>query len=84
MHCLKTWKASVPPEHGTGYGPRLSAMIGEISGIEGNSRINHLDETTWRKEGDLNWIWVMANTAVAFFMVHTHRSKEAFEKLIAH
>jgi len=130
LPCLKTWKASVPPEHGTGYGPRLSAMIGEISGIEGNSRetvqslcrsvlgfhistgaiqnvvdrvskaivphydqigmcarntrINHLDETTWRKEGNLNWIWVMANSAVAFFMVHTHRSKEAFEKLIGH
>jgi transposase len=128
MHCLKTWKAQVPQEHATGYGPRLSAMIGEISGIQGNSRetvqsfcgsvlgfhlsigaiqnivdrvseaivhhygrfgqcarntrINHIDETTWKNEGDLNWIWVMANAAVCFFMVHTHRSKEAFKKLI--
>lgn len=125
---LKTWKAEVPAEHSTGYGPRLSAMIGEISGIQGNSRetvqsfcgsvlgfhisigaiqkvvdrvskaisphygqmaecarntrINYLDETSWRKEGHLNWIWVMANTAVVFFMLHAHRSKEAFEQLI--
>jgi transposase len=38
MRCLQTWKAPVPAEHRTGYGPRLSAMIGEISGIQGNSR----------------------------------------------
>lgn len=128
MGCLQTWKAPVPAEHRTGYGPRLSAMIGEISGIQGNSRetvqsfcasilgfhisigaiqnvvdrnseaiarhherigqcardteVNHIDETTWKSEGDLNWVWVMANTVVAFFMVHAHRSKEAFEKLV--
>jgi transposase len=47
-----------------------------------DTEINHIDETTWKNEGDLNWVWVMANAAVAFFMVHTHRSKEAFKKLI--
>jgi transposase len=46
------------------------------------SEINHLDETTWHKGGKLNWLWVMANPVVAFFMIHTHRSKEAFERLI--
>lgn len=44
--------------------------------------INHLDETPWHNNGKLNWLWVMANTAVAFFMIHTNRSKEAFEQLI--
>ena len=126
--CLKTWKAPVPAEHATGYGPRLSAMIGEISGIQGNSRetvqsfcgsvlgipisigaiqnvvdrvskaivphyrhirdtaintrVNHLDETPWKKESDLNWAWIMANHAVVYFMIHTHRSKQAFHQLI--
>jgi transposase len=28
----------VPKEHQTGYAPRLSALIAEMSGIEGNSR----------------------------------------------
>lgn len=46
------------------------------------SRVNHLDETPWHKGGKLNWLWVMANSAVAFFMIHTNRSKEAFESLI--
>lgn len=46
------------------------------------SRINHIDETPWYKGGKLNWLWVMANPVVAFFMIHTNRSKEAFESLI--
>jgi transposase len=36
--CGKTVKATVPKEHQTGYGPRLSAFIGEIAGMQGNSR----------------------------------------------
>lgn len=46
------------------------------------SKINHFDETPWYKAGRLNWLWVMANSVVAFFMIDPHRSKEAFEKLI--
>jgi transposase len=30
----------------------------------------------------LHWLWVMANATVAFFLVHPHRSKEAFLELI--
>ena len=44
--------------------------------------INHLDETTWKKNGKLHWLWVMASTTVAFFMVHTNRSQDAFDELI--
>jgi len=128
QRCSLTLRAQIPPEHRTGYGPRLSAMIGEVSGIQGNSRetvqsfcasvlgfsistgaiqkvvdrvsqaivphyecigqcakdtrVNHIDETTWKREGDLAWIWVMANSVVAFFMVHANRSKKAFEQLV--
>jgi len=46
------------------------------------SRINHVDETPWYKGGKLNWLWVMTNPMVAFFMIHTNRSREAFGKLI--
>jgi transposase len=46
------------------------------------SKVNHMDETPWHKSGKLNWLWVMANKAVAFFMIHTNRSKEAFESMI--
>ncbi len=44
--------------------------------------VNHLDETTWKKNGKLHWLWVMASTTVAFFMVHTNRSQAAFDELI--
>ncbi|MDH5299525.1 MAG: IS66 family transposase, partial [Desulfobulbaceae bacterium] len=126
--CGKLAKGYTPKEYQTGYGPRLSALIAEIGGIDGNSRetiqtflasvlqvpisqgaiqkvidrgsraiephyeaiketarsieINHLDETAWHDAGKLKWLWVMANTAVAFFMIHANRSKEAFETLI--
>jgi transposase len=36
--CGRRVKAQLPPEHQTGYGPRLSALIGEMAGIQGTSR----------------------------------------------
>lgn len=126
--CGKVVKAKVPKKHRTGFGPRLSALIAEMSGIQGNSRetvrtfcksvlnfsisigaiqrvidrasealkphyekigdiarnknINHVDETSWFQNGILNWLWVMANSTVVYFMIHKNRSKEAFLELI--
>ena len=36
--CGHRIKAHLPPEHHTGYGPRLSALISEMAGIQGTSR----------------------------------------------
>ena len=36
--CGKTLKAQVPSEHQAGYGPRLSALIGELAGMHRTSR----------------------------------------------
>ena len=126
--CGETVKAQLPKEYQPGYGPRLSALIAEMSGTQGNSRetvqgfcksvlgfhisigaiqnvidraseairpyydaigqiaknsrINHVDETSWFQSGTLKWLWVMANTVVSYFMIHSHRSKEAFLCLI--
>jgi len=128
LNCGKTVKARLPGDCRPGYGPRLSALIAEMSGTQGNSRetvqgfcksvpgfsisigaiqnvidraseairpyydtigriaqdsrINHVDETSWFQSGTLKWLWVMANTAVSYFMIHPHRSKEAFLALI--
>ena len=127
-HCGNTVKSRLPKENQTGYGPRVSALIAEISGIQGNSRetvrtfcqsvlgfsistgaiqkvidrasfalapvhdrignaartsgINYIDETSWFQQGTLNWLWVMANRSVAYFMIHRNRSKKAFQELI--
>ena len=41
-----------------------------------------LDETTWKKGRELNWLRVTANRGSAFFMVHPKRSGEAFQELV--
>jgi transposase len=47
-----------------------------------SSEVNHIDETSYSKKNVLQWLWVMTNTMVAFFMIHPNRSKEAFKALI--
>jgi transposase len=46
------------------------------------SSVNYIDETSWFCRHTLHWLWVMASERVAFYMVHPHRSKEAFAALI--
>lgn len=126
--CGRTVKASLAKPSRSGYGPRLSALIAELSGMQGASResvqgfcrsvlgfpisigaiqnvidraseaigpihdeigrltrkaeINHIDETSFFKEGRLQWLWAMVNDATAYFRIHPHRSKAAFLDLI--
>ena len=44
--------------------------------------VNYIDETPWFCTHTLQWLWVMASDTVAFYMIHPHRSKEAFAALI--
>jgi transposase len=44
--------------------------------------VNYIDETPWFLTNILQWLWVMASDTVAFYMIHPHRSKEAFAALI--
>ncbi len=126
--CGRWSTAQVPIEHTTGYGPRFSALMGELAGTYGNGRrmvqtfcasvlrvplslgaiqkvldrvaqaiephyttiatqarqapVNYIDETPWFLTHTLHWLWVMASDTVAFYMIHPHRSKEAFAALI--
>jgi len=54
----------------------------EIGNQAREASLNHVDETPWYKKGALCWLWVMANSWVAFFMIHKNRSEEAFKELI--
>ena len=36
--CAQWTKAHIPPEHTAGYGPRLTALVGEIAGTHGTGR----------------------------------------------
>jgi transposase len=44
--------------------------------------VTYIDETPWFLTRTLQWLWVMASDTVAFYMIHPHRSKEAFAALI--
>jgi len=44
--------------------------------------VNHVDETSWKRKGELRWLWVMTSSAAALFMIHAERSKAAFLLLI--
>jgi transposase len=127
-NCGRTVKATLPADMSTGYGPRFTAFIGELSGIKAMSRndvkqlcasvlgipiatgtiqklvdrtskallpvykhigqiarrfwCNYIDETSWFKQNDLQWLWAMVNERVAFYRIDPHRSRAAFEKLI--
>ena len=128
VECGKTVRVEIPQDKRTGYGPRLSAMIVELTGIHGDSRrgvqdflfslydlsvslgviqkiinrakeaitpyyeairdvarqvsVNHIDETSWKTNGSLRWLWAMISVLVSFFVIHKHRSRVAFEELI--
>lgn len=128
--CGKTVSAKLASDQSFGYGPRMSALIAELSGMQGSSRqgvrqflnsvlgvsistgaiqkvidrvseamlpvyekigqtarsqqVGYVDETSWFKAGVLHWLWVMASASVAFYLVHSNRSREAFNELIRH
>lgn len=44
--------------------------------------VNYADETTWKRNKTLEWLWLMCNKTAAFFMLHNNRSKTAFEALV--
>lgn len=53
-----------------------------IAAIARSAPVNHIDETSWRSQNLLRWLWVMTNKAVAFFRLLPGRSKKDFEALV--
>ena len=54
-----------------------------IGQVARTAPVNSIDETSWLVHGDRHWLWVMANSEVAYFQMHPNRSKAAFGQLIA-
>ena len=42
----------------------------------------HFDETTWRDSGKRCYAWIAGCSDAAFFKIHTHRNREAFDELV--
>ena len=126
--CGEVRKADLPSIYTTGYGPRLTALIGELGGMHRTSRrliqdfchsvlhipislgavqkvidrasqalvphyeaiaamarqapVGYIDETPWYCQNALQWLWTMTTDTVALYLIHPHRSKDAFRALI--
>ena len=47
-----------------------------------HAAVNYIDETPWFLTHALQWLWVMVSDTAALYLIHPHRSKEAFAALI--
>jgi transposase len=126
--CGTLLKAQVPPEHQAGYGPRLTALIGELAGMHRppwrrvqdcchsvwpipislgavpkvlnrvsqaivphyaamatlarQARVGDSDEPPWYGHNTLQWLWPLTTATVSLYLMHPHRSTEAFAAFI--
>src|SRR5207302_9096 len=124
----QTRGAHGPHEQQAGYGPRLTALIGELGGMHRTSRrliqdfcrsvlhlpislgavqklidrtsqalvphyeaiatlarqstVGYIDETPWYCHNALHWLWTLTTDTVSLYLIHPHRSKDAFFALI--
>lgn len=54
----------------------------KIGRMARSSECNYIDETSWFKNNNLNWLWAMVNEHIAFYRIDPNRSKRAFEDLV--
>jgi len=60
----------------------LAAPYEEARGAVQEADATNFDETGSRRQGKRSWIWLMASTALAVFLVSAGRGQEAYESLI--
>jgi transposase len=60
----------------------IAPHYGAIATQARQAPVNYIDETSWFLTSTLQWLWVMVSDTAAFYMIHPHRSKEAFAALI--
>jgi transposase len=62
-----------------------AALEPRYHSIEGRVRqhpTNHVDETSWKREGTLRWLWVATNPAASLFKVTSSRCGKSLKALI--
>ena len=60
----------------------LNPAYDHIGQMARTQPVNHIDETSWRQSGKLKWLWTMVSDKVSFYLIHNHRSKQAFLELV--
>ena len=57
--------------------PHYMAIAAQVR----HAAVNYIDETPWFLVHKLQWLWVMVSDTAALYMIHPHRSQEAFAAL---
>lgn len=60
----------------------LEASYRAIESKVKNHPTNHIDETGWKREGKLRWLWVATNTVASLFKVTNSRCGQSLKELI--
>jgi transposase len=53
-----------------------------IAALARQATVGYIDETPWYCQNALQWLWTLTTDTVALYLIHPHRSKEAFFDLI--
>ena len=53
-----------------------------IATLARQAPVGYIDETPWYCQNTLNWLWTLSTDTVSLYLIHPHRSKEAFFDLI--
>ena len=53
-----------------------------IAVLAHHAPVGDMDETPWYSQHTLQWLWTMTTETVALYLMHPHRSKEAFRALM--
>lgn len=60
----------------------LETSYQQIEEVVQHHPTNHVDETGWKREGKLRWLWVATNAAASLFKVTTSRCGQSLKELI--
>ena len=60
----------------------LAASYQEIERRVQDHPTNHVDETGWKREGKLRWLWVATNEAASLFKLRNNRDGQSLKELL--
>jgi transposase len=63
-------------------GTALHASYQSIEQAVQDQPTNHVDETGWKREGALRWLWVATNGAASLFKIAARRDGQSLKELI--
>lgn len=61
----------------------LTAPYQELAAAVPQAPVLGVDETSWREAGTLHWLWTAVTRQFAFYRLDRHRSRAAYEALVA-